>query len=543
VAIGKLEGGCLCRAIRYRITDSPSGSMICHCRTCQRLSAAPTVAWITVARQFLHFTLGELSSFRSSPPVQRTFCSQCGTPISYAHNSEPEFIDVTTCSREIGHPRDYGTCVDPCAGFDEIWPLESVKNVEPPRGRRGYIELMHRYEKIRQGASSATGLPRWLFAGIVCLSATAGTVQASEIYKSIDANGQVVYSDHLDPSLSHSTAVQLDDPHVLPRELHFCWTNCFTLTLNNGRYRRADGTDESWTVQTFSTDAIVLHRHDPPAEWNGYSQDVVYAGQIANDRLVGVTVNGKPTSGIDASWGNALNTLPGTNAERDGQNTANPGSSSNGTVTSAGAPPPLPEEDQPALSQDGYLWTPGFWYWRDQRYLWSPGAWERPPQAGFLWTPAYWVPAGSVFVFHPGHWGSVVGFYGGINYGHGYTGNGYIGGHWIGDSFAYNSAVNHVDPIVAHHTYSESVPNQVLRSVSSYAAPTRSGGGTQTMSQHQAPPRAVIEPAAALAQRTSEKAPVPIEASKPAAIVKMPTPSATPKLNHVTPIRAAPVKQ
>jgi hypothetical protein len=98
VAIGKLEGGCFCRAIRYRITDSPSGSMICHCRTCQRLSAAPTVAWITVARQFLHITLGELSSFRSSPPVQRTFCSQCGTPISYAHNSEPEFIDVTTCS-------------------------------------------------------------------------------------------------------------------------------------------------------------------------------------------------------------------------------------------------------------------------------------------------------------------------------------------------------------------------------------------------------------------------------------------------------------
>src|SRR5271156_4503072 len=206
---------------------------------------------------------------------------------------------------------------------------------------------MRRYGRICKARSD---LLRPLLVGTLGLATAAGIVQAGEIYKSVDANGKVVYSDHLDPSLSQSSVVQLDDARFPPSQLHFCWTNCFTLILDNGVYRRADGTAESWTVETFSSDAIVLHRHDPPADWNGYSQDVVYAGQVSNDRLIGVTVNGKPRSGIDASWGTALNTLPGSNAERDVNPTADLNSASVASVSSIAAPPPLPEEDQPALT-------------------------------------------------------------------------------------------------------------------------------------------------------------------------------------------------
>jgi len=363
--------------------------------------------------------------------------------------------------------------------------------------------------------------------------------------KSIDANGNVVYSDHLDSSMSQSTAVQLEDSGGPPRELHFCWTNCFTLILGNGMYRRTDGTDESWTVETFSSKAIVLHRHDAPADWNGYNQDVVYAGHVSNDRLTGVTINGKPVSGVDASWGAALNTLPGSNAERDATNTVdpNPNSSSSGTVSSPATPPALPQEDQPMLSQDGSLWAPGYWYWRDQAYVWMPGAWVRPPRVGLLWTPAYWNSTGTVFVFHPGHWASTVGFYGGVNYGYGYFGNGYTGGHWIGNSFAYNSAVNHVNPAVAHHMYAESVPNQGSRGVFSYTGGPRNGDPAHAVSQPQALPRALSKPAATtIVQRTGETAPMPREVNRPAAVVKTPAPSPPSKFNHVTPTRAAPVK-
>jgi len=166
----------------------------------------------------------------------------------------------------------------------------------------------------------------------------------------------------------------------------------------------------------------------------------------------------------------------------------------------------------------------------------------RPPQVGFLWTPGYWGFTGAVFVFHPGHWGSTVGFYGGVNYGHGYFGNGYSGGHWIGSSFAYNSTVNHVDPAVAHHAYAESIPNQGSRGLLSHSGGPRNGTSTHTVPQHQAVTRTVAKPVTrTTTERTGETAPTPMNVDKPAAVAKTPTPSAPPK--RVTPTRAAPIKQ
>jgi Domain of unknown function (DUF4124)/WXXGXW repeat (2 copies) len=390
----------------------------------------------------------------------------------------------------------------------------------------------------RNECKARSDFTRPLLVGMLGLATAAGMVQAGEIYKSVDADGRVVYSDHLDPSLSQSSVVQLDDARFPPSQLHFCWTNCFTLILDNGVYRRVDGTAESWTVETFSSDAIVLHRHDAPADWNGYSEDVVYAGQVSDDRLVGVTVNGKPTSGIDASWGTALNTLPGSNAERDGKTSANVDSVPSAAVTSVAAPPPLPEEDQPSLSEDGSLWTPGYWYWRDQGYVWIPGVWARPPRVGVLWTPAYWSRAGTVFVFHPGQWGSTIGFYGGVNYGYGYFGNGYTGGHWIGNSFAYNSAVNHLDAAVAHHIYAQSVPGQAPRGVLSHTARSSNGDSTHTASQHRSPAAAVKTTGSAV-DGAAEAKPTPTRVDRSSAITKTP---ASPKATRVTPSRAAPIK-
>ncbi len=46
---------------------------------------------------------------------------------------------------------------------------------------------------------------------------------------------------------------------------------------------------------------------------------------------------------------------------------------------------------------------------------------------------------GGVYVFHAGYWGPHVGFYGGVNYGFGYSGSGFYGGRWEGGHFAYNT--------------------------------------------------------------------------------------------------------
>jgi hypothetical protein len=407
---------------------------------------------------------------------------------------------------------------------------------------------MHRYALIREGTRSASRAARRLLS-IFWLTAAAAATQAGPIYKSVDANGNVVYSDHLDSSMSQPTPVQLEDPGLPPPVLHFCWTNCFTLILDQGVYRRTDGTEETWTVETFTPNAIVLHRHDAPVDWNGFSRDVVYAGHAANDRLIGVTVNGKPISGIDASWGNALNTLPGSNAERDAKGTATtntPSSSAggSGTVSTATTPPPLPAEEQPPLAEDGDLWTPGYWSWGNPGYVWVAGGWVRPPRVGVLWTPAYWAYVGNVYVFHPGYWGPTVGYYGGVNYGYGYFGNGYSGGHWIGNAFAYNGSVNHLNPAVVHHTYTDNEAHLHTQSASSLGGGSRGDPALHTVSQAQPEPRVVNRPATTTTvQRISAPTPKPVEPSRQEAAVKTPAIPAAQKINRVTPSRAAPIKQ
>jgi hypothetical protein len=55
----------------------------------------------------------------------------------------------------------------------------------------------------------------------------------------------------------------------------------------------------------------------------------------------------------------------------------------------------------------------------------------------------------------------VVGFYGGIDYGWGYTGHGYYGGRWDHDHFYYNREVNHIDERVVRNVYNVHVENNV----------------------------------------------------------------------------------
>lgn len=95
------------------------------------------------------------------------------------------------------------------------------------------------------------------------------------------------------------------------------------------------------------------------------------------------------------------------------------------------APPELPVYEQPVIPGPGYLWTPGYWAWSPENggYYWVPGTWLLPPQVGVLWTPGYWGWGGNTFIWNPGYWGPHIGFYGGVNYGFGYTGSGYEGGY------------------------------------------------------------------------------------------------------------------
>ena len=138
-------------------------------------------------------------------------------------------------------------------------------------------------------------------------------------------------------------------------------------------------------------------------------------------------------------------------------------------------PPVLPVYAQPVCPAPGYIWTPGYWAWSEDTggYYWVPGTWVMAPEPGFLWTPGYWGFADGVYLWHAGYWGPHVGFYGGINYGYGYTGVGFWGGEWRGREFVYNRSVTNVNTTIIHNTYNRTVivNNTTINNVSYNGGP------------------------------------------------------------------------
>ena len=89
------EGGCACGAVRYRLESEPFDPGWCHCRTCQRVSGAPAMAFATVPADDFAFVkgAGTVRIFESSSFGRRQYCGACGTPLTIRVDYQPETID------------------------------------------------------------------------------------------------------------------------------------------------------------------------------------------------------------------------------------------------------------------------------------------------------------------------------------------------------------------------------------------------------------------------------------------------------------------
>lgn len=105
-----LEGGCLCGAVRYRVSGKPYHLTHCHCRMCRRASGAAFVTWFSVRVDQLELVQGSPARYASSTRANRTFCATCGTPLTFQLVAQPDEIDVTLCSLdqpELLTPEDH----------------------------------------------------------------------------------------------------------------------------------------------------------------------------------------------------------------------------------------------------------------------------------------------------------------------------------------------------------------------------------------------------------------------------------------------------
>ena len=79
------SGGCQCGAVRYRFSEKPSDVSLCHCRMCQKATGGMFGAFAGGPVETFEISRGKLGIFRSSDTVERGFCPQCGTPLTFQH--------------------------------------------------------------------------------------------------------------------------------------------------------------------------------------------------------------------------------------------------------------------------------------------------------------------------------------------------------------------------------------------------------------------------------------------------------------------------
>lgn len=90
------EGGCLCGAIRYRVTGEPVAATLCHCRSCRRASGGTNVAWAVFETRAFQWLSGYPRCYSSTPGLEWLFCRDCGSLVGYRRASRPDHMDITT---------------------------------------------------------------------------------------------------------------------------------------------------------------------------------------------------------------------------------------------------------------------------------------------------------------------------------------------------------------------------------------------------------------------------------------------------------------
>ena len=103
-------GGCLCGAIRYRITGPLGALVYCHCAQCRKAQGVGFAANLPLALGDFEIDRGNkiLTAYRSSPNKTRFFCPNCGSAIY-------SYLDGATTVRIRAGTLDKGADIVPSA--------------------------------------------------------------------------------------------------------------------------------------------------------------------------------------------------------------------------------------------------------------------------------------------------------------------------------------------------------------------------------------------------------------------------------------------
>jgi hypothetical protein len=92
-----INGGCLCGQVRYSAHTDPTFQGVCHCKNCQKQSGTAFSVVIAIPKSEMAIQ-GKLKTYRdkgdSGQPVLRSFCPECGSPVTTDVSSMPHLTIV-----------------------------------------------------------------------------------------------------------------------------------------------------------------------------------------------------------------------------------------------------------------------------------------------------------------------------------------------------------------------------------------------------------------------------------------------------------------
>lgn len=132
-------GGCICGAVRFKVTGEPLRVGLCHCADCRKTSGSAFSAY-AVWPQAAYEGSGETGTYSN-----RSFCPTCGSRVTWLHDGEAEVMlgsldwtpeDTLTPAYELWVRRrsPWLAALPGAAQFDQDRPPEAAPGAErlPP---------------------------------------------------------------------------------------------------------------------------------------------------------------------------------------------------------------------------------------------------------------------------------------------------------------------------------------------------------------------------------------------------------------------------
>ncbi|KAL1916415.1 uncharacterized protein VTP21DRAFT_5606 [Calcarisporiella thermophila] len=157
-----VEGGCLCKKIRYRAVlppdfnqHEPSNSVYCLCTMCRKSAGALLATFFNAPVSRVQFIPEDATKrYTSSPGVHRHFCPDCGCQIYvWEEMASPELYGVTVATLDDPDKLPVGRAVFYDSGSSQLKSLISLDKSLPKwrEGRRERVGKILLRRAVRPG--------------------------------------------------------------------------------------------------------------------------------------------------------------------------------------------------------------------------------------------------------------------------------------------------------------------------------------------------------------------------------------------------------